>query len=193
MFYANRPSRRQNAGTNRQTCTYHYLGSPRTTFALSVASVCMADFAKPSKPPSSALDVAFTVGYDRVQAHGSAAIAPAMRGGGADLVVASSNTGISNYGGRRLARRETCTAFCGVRPPPVSRSKCEMHKSEATAFTNRTKSPRPGRGAAAGAEAEEDVNRRSTARRTGPRRSCCRTALHRLRCSRRCRRRRWRS
>ena len=35
------------------------------------------------------------------------------------------------------------------------------------------------------------ITRRSTARRTGPRRSCCRTA--RLRCSRRCRRRRWRS
>ena len=60
-----------------------YLGPPRTTFAtLSVASFCVADFAKPSSP--AALDIAFTVGHDRVSAHGSTAIALAM---------ASSNTG----------------------------------------------------------------------------------------------------
>ena len=46
---------------------------------------------------AAALDVAFTVGHDRAPAHGPAAIAPAM---------ASSNTGISNCGGRWLARRE---------------------------------------------------------------------------------------
>ena len=40
--------------------------------------------------------MAFTVGHDRVPAHGSAAIAPAMT---------SSNTGISNCGGRGLAGR----------------------------------------------------------------------------------------
>ena len=56
--------------------------------------------AKPSL--LAALDVASTAGHDRDPAHGSAAIAPAM---------ASSNTGISNCGGRRLARRETCTAW----------------------------------------------------------------------------------
>ena len=68
-------------------------------------SVCVADFAKPSSP--AALDVAFTVGHDRVPAHGSAAIAPAM---------ASSNTGISDCGGRRSARREAyCDPnWCGV-------------------------------------------------------------------------------
>ena len=77
----------------------------RTTFAtLSVAGVCVADFAKPSP---AALDMAFTVGHDRVLAHGSAAIAPAMT---------SSNTGISNCGGRRLARCGRL-ALRGVRPP----------------------------------------------------------------------------
>ena len=99
---------------------------PRKTIAtVSVASVCVADFAKPSSP--AALDVAFTVGHDRVPAHGSAAIAPAM---------ASSNTGISNCGGRGLARRETCTALRGVRPLPGSQSKCEMQINQKPQFTN---------------------------------------------------------
>ena len=66
---------------------------------------------------AAALDVAFTVGHDRAPAHGPAAIAPAM---------ASSNTGISKCGGRRLAQGETCFALRGVRPLPGSQSKCEM-------------------------------------------------------------------
>ena len=87
-----------------------YLGPPRTTFAiLSVASVCVADFAKPSSPAE--LDMAFTVGHDRIPAHGSAAMAPAMT---------SNNTGISNCSGRRSARREACSALRGVRPLPQS-------------------------------------------------------------------------
>ena len=97
-----------------------YLGPPCTTFATrSVASVCVADFAKPSSP--AALDVAFTVGHDRVPAHGSAAIVAAM---------ASSNTGISNCGGRRLARREACRALRGVCPLPGSHSRCDMQMNQ---------------------------------------------------------------
>ena len=82
-------------------------------------SVCVADFAKPSSPAT--LDVAFTVGHDRVPAHGSAAIAPAMT---------SSNTGISKCGGRRSARREACCAPCGVHRAPGSQSKMQMNQKE---------------------------------------------------------------
>ena len=84
--------------------------------------------ASASQTLPAALDVAFTVGHDRDPAHGSAAIAPAM---------ASSNTGISNCCGRRLARRDTCSALHGVRPLPGSQSKCDMQINQKAAFTNR--------------------------------------------------------
>ena len=86
-----------------------------TSAPLSFASICGADSAKQLSP--AALDVTLTVGQDRVLAHSSAAIAPAM---------ASSITGISKCGGRRLAQGETCFALRGVRPLPGSQSKCEM-------------------------------------------------------------------
>ena len=100
-----------------------YLGPPRATFAtLSVASVCVADFAKPLSP--AALGVAFTVGHDRVPAHGSAAIAPAA-------TPASATAAGGGWPAASLALRE-------VRPLPGSQSRCEMqmNKSEAAAFTN---------------------------------------------------------
>ena len=72
------------------------------------ANVCVAHFAESSP---AALEVAFTVGRDRVPAHGSAA--PAM---------ASSNTRVppSATGLGRMARREAYCAPCGVRLPPGS-------------------------------------------------------------------------
>ena len=77
------------AGTKRQGVPANVYTS--VPYDLRVACVCVADFVKRSSP--AALDVAFTVGHDRVPAHGSTAMALAM---------ASSNAGRwwSTTGGR---------------------------------------------------------------------------------------------
>ena len=121
---------------------------------LLATSIFVADFAKLSL--LGALDMAVTR---------SATIVPLPSGPGPRLCChclangeqCCCNTGFSNCGGRRFARRQTCSALRGVCPLPGSLSKRELQSKQKIypAFTSCAKLPRPGRGAAAGAEAKE--------------------------------------